>query len=97
MLRNDFSEGFHYCNTLWEEYLGQAEGVPFIGEDEAYVIPMSTNIFRTCFGPTDFVETANQIGLPLYAKQKPLDFDKGVQLHTQSNPLPLAVIRCTLS
>ena len=65
--------------------------MPFIGEDEAYVIPMGTNIFRTWFGPADFVETVNQIGLPLYAKQKPLDFDKGVQLHTQSNPLPLCL------
>ena len=77
-------------------------GVPFIGEDEAYVILMGANIFRTWFGPADSVETANQIGLPLYAKQKPLDFYKGVQLHTQSNPLPLclkprAVIKCTLS
>ena len=28
MLRNDFKEGFHYCNTLWEEYMGQVEGRP---------------------------------------------------------------------
>ncbi len=102
MLRNDFKEGFHYCNTLWEEYMGQVEGVPFIAPDEAYVFPMGSNIFRTWFGPADFVETVNEIGLPLYAKQRPLDFDKGVQLHTQSNPLPLclkprAVIKCTLS
>ena len=102
MLRNDFKEGFPYCNTLWEEYMGQVEGVPFIAPDEAYVFPMGSNIFRTWFGPADFVETVNEIGLPLYAKQRPLDFDKGVQLHTQSNPLPLclkprAVIKCTLS
>ncbi len=102
MLRNDFKEGFPYCNTIWEEYMGQVEGVPFIAPDEAYVFPMGSNIFRTWFGPADFVETVNEIGLPLYAKQRPLDFDKGVQLHTQSNPLPLclkprAVIKCTLS
>ena len=102
MLRNDFRDGFYYCNTLWEEYLGQVEGVPFIAADEAYLFPIGSNIFRTWFGPADFVETANQIGLPLYAKQRPLDFDKGIQLHTQSNPLPLclkprAVIKCTLS
>ncbi|MTI15142.1 major capsid protein [Sansalvadorimonas verongulae] len=102
MLRKDHRDGFHYSNTMWEEYLGQVEGVPFIEPDEAYVIPMGSNIFRTWFGPADFIETANTIGLPLYAKQKPLDFDKGVQLHTQSNPLPLclkprAVIKCTMS
>ena len=69
MLRNDFREGFHYCNTLWEEYLGQIEGAPFIGVYEAYVAPMGTNIFSTWIGPADFVEAVNQIGLPLYAKQ----------------------------
>ena len=66
------------------------------------MIPEGTGIFRTWFAPADFVETVNTIGLPRYAKQRVMDFDKGVQIHTQSNPLPIclkprAVIRCKMS
>ncbi|MGI9276679.1 MAG: major capsid protein [Endozoicomonas sp.] len=76
--------------------------IPFIEPDEAFVIPEGTGIFRTWFAPADFIETVNTIGLPRYVKQKIMDFDKGVQVHTQSNPLPIclkprAVIKCTMS
>ncbi|MFK0569865.1 major capsid protein [Endozoicomonas sp.] len=60
------------------------------------------DIFKTWFAPADFVETVNTIGLPRYAKQKVMDFEKGVIIHTQSNPLPInlkprAVIKLTMS
>ena len=31
----------------------------------------------------------NTIGQPLYAKQEPRKLDRGTDLHTQSNPLPM--------
>ncbi|MBE0660736.1 MAG: major capsid protein, partial [Bryobacteraceae bacterium] len=34
-------------------------------------------------------ETANTLGLPLYAKQEPRKFGRGTDLHSQSNPLPI--------
>ena len=34
-------------------------------------------------------ETANTLGQPLYAKQEPRKFERGTDLHTQSNPLPM--------
>ncbi len=37
------------------------------------------------------METVNTPGLPRYAKQARMKFDRGVELHTQSNPLPLCV------
>jgi hypothetical protein len=46
------------------------------------------------------METVNTIGLPYYAKQERIPFDKGVQLELQSNPLhictkPRAIIKLT--
>jgi hypothetical protein len=34
-------------------------------------------------------ETANTLGQVLYAKQEPRKFERGTDLHTQSNPLPM--------
>jgi len=39
--------------------------------------------------PADFNETVNTPGLPLYAKLAPRKFERGWDIHTQSNPLPL--------
>ena len=49
------------------------------------------DLFRTYFAPADFNETANTLGLPLYAKQAPRKFERGTDLHVQSNPLPLCL------
>ncbi len=101
-LRNDPKTGFVYGDINWEEYRGQVSGIPFVGADEAYMIPEGSGIFRTWFAPADFMETVNTIGLPRYAKQKVMDFERGVLVHTQSNPLPInlrprAVIKCKMT
>jgi hypothetical protein len=45
----------------------------------------------------DFVETANTIGLPRYAKQAvDQQFARWVMLHVQSNPLPICTRPCVL-
>jgi hypothetical protein len=47
-------------------------------------------LFRQYNAPADFVETANTIGLPRYAKQAvDQQFARWVMLHVQSNPLPI--------
>jgi hypothetical protein len=52
--------------------------------------PMGTvDTFSTYFAPADFNETVNTLGQALYAKQEPRKFDRGTDLHTQSNPLPM--------
>ncbi len=47
------------------------------------------NTFETVFAPADFTETVNTIGKEVYAKQEPRKFNRGIDLHTQSNPLPI--------
>ncbi|MGP1690864.1 MAG: major capsid protein [Giesbergeria sp.] len=92
---NDMRAGFTYGGLTFEEYRGQAtdsEGITrrFIAAGEAHAFPLGTiDTFGTYFAPADFNETVNTIGQPLYAKQEPRKFDRGTDLHTQSNPLPM--------
>ena len=99
MLRDDVRNGFAFGGIVFEEYLGKAsylDGVgtvqtrDFIAEGEAHAFPLGTvDTFSTYFAPADFNETVNTLGQPLYAKQEPRKFDRGTDLHTQSNPLPM--------
>ena len=101
-MRTDPKGKFRFADIEWEEYRGSVGGNDFVAANEAYLYPTGADIFKTWFAPADFVETVNTIGLPRYAKQKVMDFEKGVLIHTQSNPLPInlnptSVIRLTMS
>jgi len=95
VLINDMRAGFTYGGLTFEEYRGQATDVNgvtrrFIAAGEAHVFPLGTvDAFSTYFAPADFNETANTLGQVLYAKQEPRKFERGTDLHTQSNPLPM--------
>ncbi|MEW6415829.1 MAG: major capsid protein [Pseudomonadota bacterium] len=95
ILINDVRSGFAFAGITFEEYRGQATDVngtvrKFIAPGEAHAFPLGTvDTFATYFAPADFNETVNTLGQPLYAKQEPRKFDRGTDLHTQSNPLPM--------
>lgn len=95
ILINDVRRGFTYAGMTFEEYRGQATDINgtarrFIAAGEAHAFPIGTvDTFGTYFAPADFNETVNSLGQPLYAKQEPRKFDRGTDLHTQSNPLPM--------
>jgi hypothetical protein len=97
LLFTDNRTNFSFGGITFEEYRGQATDIAgtvrkFIADDEAHFFPMGTaSTFRTFFAPADFNETANTLGLPLYAKQAPRKFERGTDLHTQSNPLPICL------
>ncbi len=94
-LLSDNRMGFTFGGVTFEEYRGQATDAAgnvrkFIADDEAHFFPLGTaSTFKTYFAPADFNETANTLGLPLYAKQEPRKFGRGTDLHSQSNPLPI--------
>lgn len=94
-LGGDPRKNFKFAGVIFEEYRGTAtdpEGTArrFIADGEGHAYPEGTmNTFKTIFAPADFIETANTLGLELYAKQEPRKFNRGVDLHTQSNPLPI--------
>ena len=94
-LGGDPRKGFKFGGLVFEEYIGNAPDASgttrkFIADDEAHAFPIGTGeTFKTYVAPADFVETANTIGQEFYAKQEPRKFGRGVDLHTQSNPLPM--------
>jgi hypothetical protein len=94
-LRDDIRKRFEFGGIVWEEYRGKAsdrEGTSrlFIPANEAVAFPMGTmDTFETAIAPADFLETANTFGKPYYAKIEPRKFNRGVDIHTQSNPLPI--------
>lgn len=95
VLIQDVRAGFTFGGITFEEYRGQASDVNgtvrrFIANGEAHAFPIGTlDTFSTYFAPADFNETVNTLGQKLYAKQAPRPFDRGTDLHTQSNPLPM--------
>lgn len=95
MLRDDVRQAFAFGGITFEEYRGQATDLDgrarrFIAAGEAHAFPLGTvDIFATYYAPADFNETVNTLGQALYAKQAPRKFDRGTDLHTQSNPLPM--------
>lgn len=81
-------QAFPYVGIMWENYRGKIGSQDFIEPDECRFFPTGTRqIFLEINAPADFVETVNTPGLPFYAKQERMDFDKGIKLHSQSNPL----------
>lgn len=95
--------GFRFGNTWFEEYRGTVGGTRFIAAGEAYAVPEGVaDLFVTHYGPADYMETVNTVGLPYYAKQEMMRMDKGVEIESQSNPLhlctrPSSVIKLTLT
>lgn len=101
MLRIDPRGGFLFGGAFCEEYRGKVGSQAFIGDTEAYLVPEGVaDLFITRFAPADYMETANTLGLPKYAKQEPLRMNRGIEFEAQSNPLnlctrPGAIIKLT--
>lgn len=88
--REDNRKGFYFGGVFWEEYRGKVGDTDFIEQGNAYMIPEGVpNLFVTKFAPADYTETVNTMGLPYYAKQELLRFNKGVEIESQSNPISL--------
>lgn len=87
-LRDDMRNGFTYAGITFVEYRGKVNGVSFIADGDAYLVPQGIpDMFMTNFAPADYMETVNTIGLPFYANQEIKSMNKGVDLEAQSNPL----------
>lgn len=78
---------FEFGGVVWENYRGSYGGTAFVHTDKCFIFPMGGGLFRTVFGPADYVETVNTKGLPRYAKQFPFPNDKGIALEVQTNAL----------
>lgn len=93
--KSDPRKGFAFGGIIFEEYRGKATDASgnvrkFIADGEGHAFPTGTmESFQTIHAPADFNETVNTIGLELYSKMEPRKFGRGMDLHSQSNPLPI--------
>lgn len=94
---------FFYQGIMWEEYRGVINATPFVPDAEAFAFPISkAGVYKERWAPAPFMETVNTIGKEYYAKQEPLKFDVGVEIHTNSNPVyimtkPKALLKLTFT
>lgn len=111
-LRENLRDGFWHKGIWYVRHLGQAtfnnaDGTKtiskFIPNNEAIAIPLGTrDCFRSYWAPADYIETVNTIGQEMYAKLKVMDFDRGIEIETQSQCLhlnlkPRLTVKCISS
>lgn len=83
--------GFEFCGIWFENYRGKIGDVDFIPAADCRFVPMGIpDLFIEHFAPADMMDTVNTPGMPVYAVQELKPFNKGVDIHTQSNPLMMA-------
>jgi Phage major capsid protein E len=82
---------FEFGGIVWENYRGKVGNISFIDTDKCHLFPVgATGLFKTFFGPANYMETVNTLGLPKYAKIAPdMRFQKFVDIEAQSNPLSI--------
>lgn len=83
---------FEFGGIVWENYGAvdtSGDGTLLgIGTDVAKFFPVGVpGLFRGYYAPADYVETVNTMGRPTYAKQWPMQNDKGINGETQRNVL----------
>jgi hypothetical protein len=88
---------FEFGGVVFENYRGTDDNETVaIGEARVFLTGVP-GLYAEYFAPADFMETANSIGLPRYAKIAPdAKFNRFVELHTQQNPLPICLRPKTL-
>lgn len=92
---------FEFAGIVFQIYIGGTSAGDFISGSTGYAYPTGIpGMFQTAYCPANFMETVNTTGLPYYVKQEPMDYNIGVSLYSQSNPLtlnthPEAVIKIT--
>lgn len=85
-LRADPSLPFQFGGVNWFRYRGDSS--VGINTNKARVFPSGVRgMYLTRFAPANYIDAANRPGLPYYAKAKVLDYDKGIAMEAQSNPL----------
>jgi hypothetical protein len=86
-----------FGGIMWEEYRGKIGAIDYIADDKVHIFPTGVpGNFTTNFGPADYNDTVNTIGLPLYARNFPDPKGRFQELEVQSNPLTICTRPRTL-
>jgi hypothetical protein len=77
---------FQFGGIVWENYRGGVGPTAFVDSDWCHLFPLGVpGLFRDVYGPADYVETANTMGLPRYMRQWIMENGKGVNMEAQTN------------
>jgi hypothetical protein len=94
-LRDDMRRAFPFAGIMFEEYnasvtLSSGTAERLIPAGEGIAFPMGTfDTFTTYGGPANLLETANTVGLPLYARQMIDAKGRWIDLMTEASILPV--------
>ena len=101
-LRGNPTDTLDFGGVTWIKYRGAIAGTQMVGVNDAYIVPQGVpGLLIGRFGPGDWVDTVNTIGLPAYARGYIDERGKGVDIEVQSNPLhlctrPRAILKATV-
>jgi hypothetical protein len=96
-LGGDMRSGFTYGGITFREYRAVVDGERFIAAGSGHAMPIGTGTtFATFAAPGDFNNAVGAPGQLFYASTKVKDHDRGYEVHTQANPLPLCMRPGTL-
>ena len=98
MLGQDLGKiGFPFKGITFRRYRAKIGGQPFIPPADCRFFPAgSPGLFQMLYAPANYMEAVNTVGQMVYAKSEPMEFNKGVKIEVQSNPLPLCTRPGTL-
>jgi hypothetical protein len=94
-LRDDMRRAFPFAGVMFEEYngsvtLSDGSSERLIPAGEGIAFPLGTfDTFTTYGGPANLLETANTVGLPLYARQQMDTKGRWIDLMTEASILPV--------
>lgn len=86
-----------FGGITFEEYRGKVGAIDYIADDKCRIFPTGVpGNFITRFGPADYNDTVNTIGLPRYARTFADPKGRFQELEVQSNPLVICTRPRTL-
>lgn len=100
-LMSDFRTAIAIGNTSFVEMRAPAGSPIAIEDNTAYLVPRGVEgLLIARFAPGDYVDSVNQVGVPIYARSEPMPMGKGYTLEAQSNPFhlctrPRAIVKLT--
>ena len=84
------TSGFEFGGLKFIVNRQKVGATPLVAASTGHAYPRGTQeVFLNGLAPADFNETVNTLALPYYAKQAGKQFDRGFDLHVQSNQLPI--------
>jgi|CXWL01.1.fsa_nt_gi hypothetical protein len=93
----DNMPGFEFGGITFLNSRAKIGTDPFIPTAQCRFFPTGVpDLFLEINAPADYIESVNTPGMPFYAKQERMKWDKGVEFEVQSNPLIIPTLPGTL-